>query len=527
MSKDNSARSLAMAMGDAMEDTIKSMGMVTVTSLTGRIQQWRAFGILMVGRLSIVLSAVANVRLMTTCLLPAQVGRYSVMMAFALWFSLTLISPAGNYINRQYMDWLYRGTLWHEFKRYAGLLALIASVAGLASFVAIRLKLLDLSMGVNEVVLCVVGILIFLTVNSMLIGSLNLLGHRDIYVLYTSATAWLSLACSVILTGFFGHQAELWIAGQVLGWAFVSVLAYLSLRRRVNAVVAPIEDASASRDGGPPHQGLWAFAWPLVISTSFYWFQVQGYRIELEHWVGAAAIGLITTGLLLGANPISIIDTLLGELLRPQYYKAIASNDRGTQEAAWSQMAATFLTSLIPITILIGLSGPFLAAVLVGPPFQSVAGFVLWGVLAEFIRAIYSLYLLAAQTRFHTKATLRPSVVGAVIVLVTIVPAAHWNLYTGTGLPLVLGMAGATIYLARSLRAVFTARLPIRRIVEGTMCSAPIALVLLGAHVLIPHPSFVASVSVLSIGAFVTLGVQAYLAYGWTNFRSESMAGVA
>ncbi len=73
---------------------------------------------------------------------------------------------------------------------------------------------------------------------------------------------------------------------------------------------------------------LWTFAWPLVISTSLYWFQVQGYRIELEHWISASSVGLLTTGLLLGANPVATIDTLLSEY----WYNPMEVWDRGEDD---------------------------------------------------------------------------------------------------------------------------------------------------------------------------------------------------
>lgn len=465
----------------------------------------------MLGRASIVLSSIATVRVMTMLLSPEQVGKYSVLTTFSLWFSLTLVSPAGNFINRQFTQWLHLGTLWKEFHRYALLLIGIAAFASLVAFLAIQTRLLDLSTPPVAVALYVAGILVFLTVNSMLIGSLNLLGKRGLYAAYTGATAWLGLTLSAGLTLVFGRQAEPWIVGQIAGWAVVSVLAYYSLRHGVERATPDKSTESAKNEKGQTSIGLWAFAWPLVISTSLYWFQVQGYRLELQHFIGTTTIGLVTTGLLLGATPIATIDTLLGELLRPQYYRGIASGDRASQEAAWTEMATTFLTWLIPITLVVGASGVFLAAVLVGPAFQTVSGLVVWGVAAEFVRAIYSLYMLAAHARFQTKATLGSALLGATVVLLTIVPAAHWNVYMGTGLSLLLGMVVTTVLFTISLRASFTATLHPGVLFKATSWSGPIVLTLIVLQALIPHPSLPQAAGILAGASFATLIVQSLL----------------
>jgi len=465
----------------------------------------KSIGFLAVGRLSIVLASVVSVRLMTTVLSPTEVGRYSVLLAFTMWFSLTLVSPAGNYINRRFLEWVGRAVLWHQLRHYAGLLVIIACFAAGTSYGVRNTGLLGLPIRGDVLILCVTGILIFLTANTILADFLNVLGHRGLYVLYASATAWLGLAASVLFTHALAHTAELWIAGQIAGWAVLSVVGYLSLRHCV----------AEARIDVPAHslheQGLWAFAWPLVISTSLYWFQVQGYRIELEHWTGAAAVGVLTTGLLLGANPIATVETLLSEYFKPQYSQAITCSDKQTQEIAWREMAEKFLTLLIPTTVLVGFSGSFMAAILVGPSFRSVASLIAWGALVEFFRAINSLYGLAAYTCFQTRAMLRPALVGVAIVLLAIVPLSHWNLYMGTGAALALGMAGSTVYLRVSLRHVFTTTISWRCVIRAIFYSAPTGVGLIVARTIIAHPAPLQAAAVLSLAGALTLGAQALL----------------
>lgn len=461
----------------------------------------RSLGLLAVGRLSIVLAAGISVRLMTTVLSPTEIGRYSILTAFSMWFSLTLVSPAGNYINRCFMGWVGNGQVWKQLFRYLNLLLLICAATACASYVAYRTGLLGISIDAGRLILIVVGILAFLTINMLLVGLLNMLGRPSLYVLYTSITVWLGLGLSAAFTLGLQRDAECWIAGQIAAWAIVSIIGYISLRRAVRAATSPV--STESNHGN----GLWAFAWPLVISTSLYWFQVQGYRIELEHWINVSAVGLLTTGLLLGANPVATIDTLLGEYLRPQYYRDIACEDREAQEAAWTSLAGSFLTSLIPIAMLVGSAGSFLAVLLVAPSFRSVATLISWGVFIELLRVVNSLYVLAAHTRFKTRTTLAPALVGAALVLITIIPFTRWNLYIGAGLALSTGMLGSTVYLALSLRHTFRARLPYRDMVKATCYGAPVALSLIAAQVSVQHPSMLQAIAVLAAASLATLGI--------------------
>jgi O-antigen/teichoic acid export membrane protein len=372
-------------------------------------------------------------------------------------------------------------------------------------------------MNAAALVWCIVGVLVFLTVNTTIVTALNLLGRRILYVIYSGATSWIGLAFSALLTLGINRNAELWITGQIAGWMIISGMGIVRLRQSVATI------STQSRDESSISQGLWAFAWPLVISTSLYWFQVQGYRIELDHAVSISAVGLLTIGLLLGANPVTIIDTLLGDYLRPQYYAAIAGNNQSVQETAWSTMAVAFLSSLIPVTVLVGFSGRFLAVLLVGPSFKSISGLIVWGVLIEFLRAVYSLYVLAAHTRFQTRTMLRPAIVGAAVVLLSIVPLAHWNLYIGTGLSLVLSMAGSTAYLALNLRTVFKARIPWPKVIKALACSSPIGVGLLGAQSLIKQPSSSQAIAVLALACLVTLGIQAYLWRTWLPSSTKAV----
>jgi len=469
------------------------------------LPQLKNIGFLAVGRLSIVLASVVSIRLMTTVLSPTEVGRYSVLLAFTMWFSLTLVSPAGNYINRRFLEWVGRAVLWYQLRRYAGLLVIIACCAAGTSYGVRNTGLLGLSIRGDVLILCVTGILIFLTANTILADFLNVLGHGGLYVLYASATAWLGLAVSVLLTHALAHTAESWIAGQIVGWTVLSVVGYFSLRRYVAEARVDVTAHSLYE------QGLWSFAWPLVISTSLYWFQVQGYRIELEHWAGTAAVGVLTTGLLLGANPIATVETLLGEYFKPRYSQAITCSDKQTQEIAWREMAEKFLTLLIPTTVLVGFSGSFMAALLVGPSFRSVASLIAWGALVEFFRAVNSLYGLAAYTCFQTRTMLRPAIVGVVIVLVAIVPLSHWNLYMGTGAALAFAMVGSTVYLRMSLRHVFTMTIGWSCVIKAILYSAPTGLSLIVAHSVIAHPAPLQAAVVLSLAGALTLGAQVLL----------------
>ena len=464
-------------------------------------------------------AAVVSIRLMTSLLSPAEVGRYTVVLALTGWFALTLISPIGNYFNRQLLWWVTTDAFWEACRRYLLLLLPIVLVSVAASLALEHAHIIDIGIQPRSYAAIIAGVLIFLTVNSMLIDFVNQLGSRIAYVLATSATLWLGLLASLILATHDHKTAESWIAGQVIGWALVGMVAVVLLRGIVRRAAARLERRVAV------DQSLWAFAWPLVLSTSLYWFQIQGYRLVLVHWLDLAALGLLSTGLTLGTNPMAIVDTLLMEYLRPRYYQRIADGERLSQEAAWREVAGQVVGSLLPIAVFVGLSGPFLVVLLVGPRFHSVAGLVLWGAAFEYARAVNTLYVLAVHTSLRTRTTLKPNLVGALVTLVAIGPLTRWSVVNGPGLALTGGMWVATFLQGYSLRPYFTAAFPVRGFLRAGVASLPLIALAAIIRVNVHRPDALQSLlAVAGLGA-ATLATVVFLV--WTLARAERRSPIA
>jgi hypothetical protein len=458
------------------------------------------------GKLLGVGAAVASVRVMTSVLSPTEVGRYILLSTLAAAFVLTFLSPVLNYLNRRFSDWVAGRSVGRVLAWYVVLLLVAGVLCALASYALQAIGVLGVSIGPVPLLLCVVGIVVCQSSNYVLLLFLNLLGDRQLFALFTSLTLWIGIGASAALALTLHAVAETWIAGQIVGWTVIAVVALACLRPRIARAYA--EQPARAIEA----QSLWAFVWPLIISTGLYWFQVQGYRLVLGQWVSAGGIGLVATGLTVGANPLAIIDTLLGEYLHPPYYRGIGRWSRAEQEGAWSELASSFLVALVPVGILLGASGPFLAVLLLGPAFRDVTDLVAWGVFIEFLRAVLSLYNIAAYTCYQTRRTLGSAAVGVGLIAATLVPLARWNLYNGVGLSLALGMMGAVLSLAGFLRPSFSPRFPTRSVLRATAYSVPVLLLLVCLRLSLPHPTAIEALAVCAVAGAATLGVEAALA---------------
>src|SRR5438034_11148201 len=67
-------------------------------------------------------------RVFTALLTPDEVGRRELVLSVASWFALLLISPVGNYLNRQAIEWHLEGRLLESVRRFSMFLGGVALV---------------------------------------------------------------------------------------------------------------------------------------------------------------------------------------------------------------------------------------------------------------------------------------------------------------------------------------------------------------------------------------------------------------
>ena len=89
--------------------------------------------IIVIGRILQVAYGVAAMRGVTAVLSPDEIGRRDLVLSVTSWFALLLISPVGNYLNRQAVEWHLEGRLLESVRRFSmflGGVALVGAASG-------------------------------------------------------------------------------------------------------------------------------------------------------------------------------------------------------------------------------------------------------------------------------------------------------------------------------------------------------------------------------------------------------------
>lgn len=399
---------------------------------------------IIVGRAAQFLIALITLRVATTLLSPEEMGKVALVATTTAFFALLLINPVGMFINRRLHAWQASGHGVGYLVRYAGYIALVATIAAISLPLFVMTGLISFGIPTVWLIALVCGSVIFNTVNQTTIPCLNLLGDSRRFILLTVATLIASFVAAVTLVLTVQRTAEYWMLGILLGQALLALVGTRDLfaqlgRSNLASIQQPIHRQH--------FRSLFAFSWPVAIAAGLGWVQAQGYRYLMVDDLGLAQVGLFVAGYGLSAGIIAGFESVLTTYFQPRLYRDANAATPQLQTEAWRRYAAAVIPSLVlTVGLLIALA-PDLTRLLLGQRFQGAASFVIWGALAEAARVLASVYSLIAHVHMRTRWLIWPNVVGAVISIVAcalLMPifGAH-----GAGLGLVCSGFIAVIHL--------------------------------------------------------------------------------
>src|SRR5437879_4675060 len=245
--------------------------------------------ILMIGRAFLGLASVISIRFYTSVLSKGEVGRYSLLSALGTGVTLALISPVAMYINRRLLEWDREGTAGRHLMSFGRYVLLVTAFA-VALFVLLREVVgIGIEVSIQWLVVTVIGTVLIVTLSNTVATSINWLGHRLWFVSLTNLSAWIGLGASTLLATLIRPDAEHWLLGTILGNIPIVLVGSAILWRhlRTNAMSGIVPDIASFS-----FPVVFAFAWPLVISTGLYWAQTQGYRFVLNEVAGLESVGV-------------------------------------------------------------------------------------------------------------------------------------------------------------------------------------------------------------------------------------------
>ena len=475
--------------------------------------------IIVIGRTLQVAYGVAAMRGVTAVLGPDEIGRRDLVLSVTSWFALLLISPVGNYLNRQAIEWHLEGRLLESVRRFSMFLGGVALVGAVVVSVLHFTSGIGTPMGLAWLLWLVSGSLLVGTLTNQLNGLLNIIGFRGWYVLLVNAMSWLGLGLSVALSFRRGKDAESWLSGALLAQLLVLGGSMIVLRRVGRAPTGEVLESP--RAAGFDVRSVFQFSWPLIITTGFYWAQTSGYRFILAELTDVRTIGLLTIGLAIATAPLAMFDTLFTEYYRPIFYRDIKFSTPNQKAQAWGRYASAYFPAILLMAALVVLSGPYLSRVLVSDAFQSVAWLALWGALIQSALMVYATYVSLSFASLDTRALIRPNILGAAAALSLTFLLARRMPLLGTAIALTVGMVVTMLDAAVRLGRDFPHALPWRRLKLAALMAVPLAAALWGLRYVWPTPNELEAIVALGGGGAYVIGAQLLLARDWLLGSSE------
>jgi len=397
------------------------------------------------GRVAQFALLLITLRIATTYLSPAEMGKVSIVTATVAFFALFLINPVGMFINRRLHAWNSRGRVKAYTAYFWIYLLLVSMLAALVLVLVVSLNLWDIEITIYWLLLLVCGGIVFGTVNQFSIPSLNMLGYRGWFTILTVATVASSLLVAVLFVQFVSMRAEYWLSGLLVGQLIVGFIGKRVLFEKLSPDQSDDFPAVLNSE---KLNNLIHFAWPVAIAVGLGWIQSQGYRYVIQGRLGLDELGLFAAGFGISSGLISGFDAIFSTYFQPKFYEKISLGGEGAQSQAWVDYAKITIPALLLTSFLIVSVAPELTNLLLGVRYKNSTQFIVWGALAEFGRVATAVFGMLAHARMNTKMLLLPNMAGAVaaILLISVLAPIYGSIGVGLGLALSSAVAFLVTY---------------------------------------------------------------------------------
>ncbi|MBN2239557.1 MAG: oligosaccharide flippase family protein [Dehalococcoidales bacterium] len=481
----------------------------------------RDLSTIIIGRGLQALTLFVGLRLMTHVLAPAEIGRYYILISLTSFFALFLVGPMGSYITRKTNDWYNNSTLLNNLVTYFLYLLIVAF------FAFIILLLIDTFIGFSIettwywLLIVITGSLLFNSANLIVTGTLNLLGNRLWFIIFSLLTLWIGLIFSFLLTLTISDQAEYWLTGIIIGQFAIFVVSWFYLKRKYDKSVSKPKIKKNVIPDIKSFSNAFHFTWPLSIVAGLSWLQTDSYRFILESSSGLEVLGLFAVGYGIATSIMSAFHDVMSLYLYPIFYREITSADLEGKKQAWNKLASFFIPAIVLMTSFIISCAPYLTKLMADANLQGSGQYVLWGALVQALFFTITCFRLIAHAGMKTTWLILPGITGAVAVLGGIFILKNWDPIIGTGISLLFGSILMVIHLAIRLHKEIAFSLPWKRILIATLLSIPLLTILFLPQVNISfeQPTYIQAIGVLVVGGGYLLLCQYFVGTRWLPSR--------
>ena len=456
------------------------------------------------------------IRVLTSTLNAAEIGKYYLLMSLVSLLSLGFINPVYMYLTRHFVEWHRAGAGWMMARRF---LLYVAGVAVAAGLLSATLGLAG-ALPVSGLMLALVPVLVFCMSAATVPNELfNLIGRTGFFNVMVNLELWGRVGFIAVVYFLLPHAAVAVAGGLALWGAAMSILAGTLLYRLTR-------NPSAARAEVPPLdlRSLFDYVWPFTISIGLYWCQSDGYRLALQFARNIDAVGLFVVAFSLGATFMVAIDSLVHQIYLPVFYQAIAGASEDGYRRAWEAYAASVMGVFIPCACFIACGGPFLARWIVHSEYWGLGAYAAFGAFAQLFRIFSSVISNGIYAYKRTHSLLLPNLAGAVAALVLVPAAGRFDPLLGTGGALVVSYALVSFGLARTFGAMSGARWPVKGMVKSVVLVAPVGMGLVVAGLLGFAKNLPLNLLTLGVGGLALLLVLSRTSRDLWTARAEAAA---
>lgn len=273
----------------------------------------REFLWVVVGQGTAAVGALLGVRLLTQLLPPGAYGELALGLTGATLAQQALFSPLSASVLRYFAVAREAGALgpylssvW-TLARAAVLLLLVAGT------LVVGLVVLLGAHGWLGLVAGAVAFAVVVGLYSLLDGLQNAARQRAVVAWHDGATPWVRFLLAAALVTAVGATGGVALTGFVAATAALLASQWWFYRRRV----CRLAKAGAGEERARWRGALLAYGWPFATWGLFSWAQVASDRWALQAFASTEAVGLYAVLFQTGYYPMTLLSTLLSQLLVP------------------------------------------------------------------------------------------------------------------------------------------------------------------------------------------------------------------
>ncbi|OMH27013.1 lipopolysaccharide biosynthesis protein [Motiliproteus sp. MSK22-1] len=364
-----------------------------------------------------ILSVILTLRVLTSVLSPAEVGKVHFVLSTISFFALFFINPVGMYLKRRVVEWSKSDYLSTSFTIFFYYIIIVVLITSAILYILNGYWMNFSTISVDDLILIAALYLVFNTVSLTLASTLNLLGYRKSWAVITIIGIWVGIFSSWYFTRV-DATATRWLYGQVSGFFIATCVGAYLINRFGFYSNFYFNDFRRSLNRASIGLAI-SFSFPISIAVILGWFQYQSWKVFVGQVINFEYLGLFAAGYAISAGIMAAFESTAQQFVHPYFYKNITHATRYEMQEAWTNYANLMLPSAFMTCSFIAALSTQLIHLLVDEKFWGVELFLLMGSFIEFFRIATNVYSLSYHASLNTVKIIFPQFVGALLVIVT------------------------------------------------------------------------------------------------------------